>query len=459
MVVQVSQSLYKDIEVGQDFAYMQLYVKIHVMLLIAIQRIHTESPIRSAESTEVDVSKKGVTFFAQQARERRTASKWALQWRSIILSSLGKTAYPYCLYIRSLQLSNLSELFEDPPFASVYDDFFAGDMAIFFKTRDPQMAPKRSKRRYAPRLAITTILDMVGESISKYAAESAQTFGGTAVLEELSGHIERAALPRWVARLPRLKSLTLWDGAVLNKETADAIKPNCNDFESLDLMLCKGDQADTDLADFFFGLNANSMRLLQMISSNDLGGQTFLALSSHGESLKDLSLGSLHTSALRVLSLLKGCKALQTLTLESSDPNLDLEATENDTYLEIIAWLTSCKHLKSVRLQNFLNGPAILTSVCLEEQIKLEKLELLGYNVVGNRDFHLSLSQQTSLESLYLRGDATGAFRDDNDILVSSICKLTNLTYLNIIDTSDFFENAEIKLMATHLPKVSELCS
>lgn len=234
-------------------------------------------------------------------------------------------------------------------------------------------------------------------------------------------------------------------------------RPNCNDFDSLNLMLCQGEDSDTTMSDFFFGLRPNTMRLLQVISYNEIGGQTLVALSSHGESLRDLNLGSLKSPALRNLSLLKGCRSLESLTLEASDENLDLEATENDTYLETIAWLTSCANLKNIRLQNFANGPAILTSICLEEKIKLEKLELLNYAVVGNRDFHLSLMQQTSLQSLYLRGDATGAFRDDNDTLVSSICKLTNLTYLNVIDTSDFFENHEIQLLATHLPKVKEI--
>lgn len=37
-------------------------------------------------------------------------------WRSIILSSLGKTLYPYSQYVRTLDLRDLEELFKDSMF-------------------------------------------------------------------------------------------------------------------------------------------------------------------------------------------------------------------------------------------------------------------------------------------------------------------------------------------------------
>ena len=54
-----------------------------------------------------------------QARERRdqeTVAKWAQLWRSMILSSLGKTLFPYSRYIRTLNLQDLEELFRDARF-------------------------------------------------------------------------------------------------------------------------------------------------------------------------------------------------------------------------------------------------------------------------------------------------------------------------------------------------------
>lgn len=45
--------------------------------------------------------------------QRRTLMKCACLWRSIILSSLGKTLYPYSQYIRTLNLGDLEVLFTE----------------------------------------------------------------------------------------------------------------------------------------------------------------------------------------------------------------------------------------------------------------------------------------------------------------------------------------------------------
>jgi len=74
---------------------------------------------------------------------------------------------------------------------------------------------------------------------------------------------------------------------------------------------------------------------------------------------------------------------------------------------------------------------------------------------VNNQEFHLSLAHQTSLESLELRADAEECTRDDLDTLVSSLCSLRELRYLNILDTSDYFQSLQIQQLALSLPKVS----
>lgn len=43
--------------------------------------------------------------------------KWALMWRSIILSTLDKTFLPYFSYIRYLDLEDLENLLRDATFA------------------------------------------------------------------------------------------------------------------------------------------------------------------------------------------------------------------------------------------------------------------------------------------------------------------------------------------------------
>ncbi len=97
-------------------------------------RAHDECPIRSSEGND-ELDKIGPfndqSFEAKVAATKETFSKWALQWKSIIRSSIGHTLYPYCLYIRSLDLRNLADLLLDPLFRDISQSFFADDMVQF----------------------------------------------------------------------------------------------------------------------------------------------------------------------------------------------------------------------------------------------------------------------------------------------------------------------------------------
>lgn len=46
----------------------------------------------------------------RMSQEQRVFKKWAGLWRTIILSSLGKTLYPYCQNLRTLNLYDLEKL-------------------------------------------------------------------------------------------------------------------------------------------------------------------------------------------------------------------------------------------------------------------------------------------------------------------------------------------------------------
>lgn len=48
--------------------------------------------------------------FLSVSEERKFFMKWAGLWRTIILSSLGRTFYPYSQYIRTLRLKDLEDL-------------------------------------------------------------------------------------------------------------------------------------------------------------------------------------------------------------------------------------------------------------------------------------------------------------------------------------------------------------
>lgn len=54
----------------------------------------------------------------KMSQEERIFMKWAGLWRTIILSSLSKTLYPYSQYIRTLNLRDLEELLTDSKFGT-----------------------------------------------------------------------------------------------------------------------------------------------------------------------------------------------------------------------------------------------------------------------------------------------------------------------------------------------------
>jgi hypothetical protein len=385
--------------------------------------------------------------------------KWCLQWKSIIRSSLGSTSYPYCLYIRSLDLRNLKELLEDPLFReTALDTFFADDMGSFYTDQDTPMKLKmRGAKRSYTRLNVPAILERVGESITSYISEAASVKHTTVAVEELSGEISANALSRWAGRLAKLKSMTLWDGSALNEVTALAIADNCYDFDDLTFFTCSKTDADHDLSSFFSALRSNSLQSFTALSAHAVGPETLLTLNHHAISLKRLKLDGLRAGAIKNLSLLQGCKALESLEIQDAEGNINLEATENDVYLETVSWLCGCDKLKELTLRNMVNGPSILTQVCLRNNVRLKKLHVDGYTLVHNQDFHKSLIHQTSLESLELRAYPEGGFRDDIDTLVASVSQIRSLKYLNLLSTSDYFRTLDIQGLVRNLANLEEL--
>ena len=100
-----------------------------------------------------------------------------------------------------------------------------------------------------------------------------------------------------------------------------------------------------------------------------------------------------------------------------------------------------------------------ILTLCLKvnNDIRLRELEVKGYNLPGNLDFHRAIAHQTSLESLTLNADPEDAFRDDIDALVLSICQLKHLKYLNLLSISDYFRTPEILQLSQNLKGLEEL--
>lgn len=173
--------------------------------------------------------------------------------------------------------------------------FFADDMAQFLMAQEtPTKKRTRGGKAIGMRLNIPVVLDLVGESITRFVSIAATENGATVALDEIApGDISSVALPRWAGRLSRLKSMTLYDGAVLNEDVANAINSNCPRFNDLTFFRCSRDDADPDFAAFFGTLRSNSLESFTALNAQGIGPETLLALNNHSSSLKTLELDGL----------------------------------------------------------------------------------------------------------------------------------------------------------------------
>jgi hypothetical protein len=424
-------------------------------MLISL-RIHAHAPIRGGESNDAEMSRKDTsTIAARISQQKQTVSRWAMQWRSIILSSVRGTLYPYCLYITSLDLVNLEELLEDNIFRDVVqEDFFSKEMGRF-KFLNEQKRTRSSEKK--TRLIVSSIVESVGTAISAFLGTSASISNSKAVLEEFSGNrmIRTDSLCSWIENFSRLKSITLWDGSILDSRVGTLIGLRCRNFDTLNVYSCLGVEQDMKLAGFFNALPHDTIRSFHVYSFNQIAEHTFNELSKrHGKSLCDLAIAELTEDGMKSLSNLQQCLSLRSLDLHDKAGFICLQKTENDTFVAVVGWLSSCKDLKSLRLKRFVDASEILTPVCLSENISLRNLAVIDYTLANNDMFHQALENQTSLVSLELRKSAEESDLLDKVLLISPICKLKELRYLNLLDISDVFLDSDISQLARSLPKV-----
>ena len=152
------------------------------------------------------------------------------------------------------------------------------------------------------------------------------------------------------------------------------------------------------------------------------------------------------------LSKFKSCIRLRSLVLaEDMRATQDLENRHKDVFLELTDWLSKCKQLKTVTLSNFISAPSLLTPFLREPGIELNTLELEGYSLSGNNDFHQALALQRNLRSLYLKGEDSESV-SDNDTFVESLSRLVNLRDLRLTQISSCFTEHHIRSLSCNLP-------
>ncbi|KAI1460542.1 hypothetical protein F4805DRAFT_478418 [Annulohypoxylon moriforme] len=376
--------------------------------------------------------------------------EWARLWRSLILSSIGETAYPYCIYVRALSIGNLEDCLSDIiRDQHVRNFFFQGPMAPFHLLRNG-------------RLATITVMIKCADSIIRYLKSSADSTGAAVALEHLEGtYIPHDVLPGWIAQLRGLKSLRIRDGSVLGLDAATAISQHCPNFMDLICYYCTPD-ADTDLATFFLTLRPNSLQSFEIISKNEIGPNALTALSTHSKSLRSLSLRSISLQAKKALPHLSSCTALETLYLESGifygPPNGD-DFGDMVIIKKIIAWIGNCKSLKDLRV-HITDALHIVKGVLQSPDIHLTSLSMIdiGYaSEEADTSDWVILGSQDRLESLTLGfddSDGNGLILNRGFGLLDSICNLKSLTSLNLM--LSYVTPDVVRLLALSLPKLSE---
>lgn len=351
-------------------------------------------------------------------------------WRSIILSSIGVTAHPYCLWLKSLGLSDLEQLLRDVAAnQTLRPRFFEGPMEVF-----EIISGSTKTRAGKPILEWQKIIEKVGEAITKYAKDASDEENKVLQLTNLEGaNLPTSLLSVWTSRLPTLTTLSIRDGSVLTEEVAISLRDYCPAFKDLTCYTLLGLTVDENMSAFFRALRPNSLENFSILSSNAIGHDALEGLMQHSESLKTLTLSSLQNTSLPFLHLLSSCPYIESLQVDSDTPAppSTWAADDKDPLVEFSAWLKGCRHLKKLDIKSLGGASKLLADALKSPDLRLTELETRLID--DDEAFYTALGDQADLESLTLRCtaeviDPTGI---RHDTFMDSICSCKKLKDLN----------------------------
>ncbi|KAF3019420.1 hypothetical protein E8E14_012991 [Neopestalotiopsis sp. 37M] len=390
--------------------------------------------------------------------------KQARLWKSILLSSIGKTAYPYCTWIRSLSLGSYGSLLEDI-WSNKAADLLEPqeDMKQFLVLREGQtLKRKKTRNQGMPLFDFQRSINESGESLTGYIKQVAEANGTAVSLNHLeASSLPPDLLPAWIARIPSLQSLQLQEASALTPEAASAIAKWCPKFSEFRCLLCQGAAADENVASFLKILPRNSLQCFEILSVNDIGVQTLRALNAHAQSLKTLTLGSLPGGVMDSLNSLASCTALEHLSLENQRHNPWQLAGNDNLLKEIVDWIGSCRNLETLKLIDIGDSLLIVRDVLVSPDVRLRKLDLQGFSSQDDELYAAAwsaLGQQETLEDLTiggLDGMPDALVVHETPVLADSICQLSNLKELDLKRAS--IRAIELRRIVTALPQLTNL--
>ncbi|KAI1002502.1 hypothetical protein K3495_g5699 [Podosphaera aphanis] len=388
-------------------------------------------------------------------------------WKSIIFSSFDKTAFPYCLYIRSLNL-NLEDfkIYANDCHEIFPDTLFAAEMEGLVTY----------KKCYVPTKCLNYIdiqktSELIEEFILSYICDAARKSGTIAHLERLTWHSDAGMLTKWVSHFPKLKALAISSGTTSSlDDLAEAISYNCPEFQSLRVIVHNGtnkEKADEIIARFVSRLNQDTLqKFTTVIDSNynnySFGNKTLYALNHHIESLTSLKICHMSPETTENLYLLYECKSLISLQFSLAHQQR-LELTDNELFEEIIEWICSCRGLRELSVGDSLDGTSIVTRVCRKKRMRLQKIEITAMKFPDSDDFFSVLPyHQPTVEYLRIGGNVAFCCKIAEKNVRRAIPRMTKLKFLDLSTLYDGnthgggYDLSTIIIVAANLPALEE---
>ncbi|KAI6270328.1 hypothetical protein MCOR23_010004 [Pyricularia oryzae] len=327
--------------------------------------------------------------------------RWANLWRSLILSSIGKTAFPYALWIRNLQLGDLQMTLQDVARnPAVREDLFRGNMAEFEILSNVNMTRAAQRKLGRAPLAYDAIALKVGDAITSFVKDAADRNDTVVTLAKLESHrIPSDVLTTWTSRLSTLRSLTLREVDSLNADVASAIRRDCPSFAKLRCLTGPGENADGDMAAFLLSLAPQTLEHFEVISYNNFD--------DHKES-----------------------------------------------YLQVAEWLRNSHGLTSLEISAIPDTPSLLAKVLPSENLRLHSLRVdISELTRQDSEFYPSLSHQETLEELFIENyeDSFGS----SEALVRAISECRNLVALYAVNSQ--FTALDLRQLCLTLPRLEIL--
>ncbi|ETS84762.1 hypothetical protein PFICI_02787 [Pestalotiopsis fici W106-1] len=444
IILLICQELTWQRDFGTLFNCSLVSVRVASLALEQLYSIHELSPANTAETFNL--------------------SKVARLWKSLLLSSIGKTAYPYCTWIRSLSLGNYGSLLEDIWNNKAVDLLEPlEDMKQFLVLRGNQTwKTKITRNRGMPFFDFQRSMTESGDSLTLYIKQMADLSKTAVSLNHLeASSLPADLLPVWIARIPSLQSLQLQEASALTPEAASAIARWCPKFSEFVCLLCSGASADENVASFLQILPRDSLQCFEIISYNDIGLQTLRALNAHARSLKTLTLGSLPGDVMNSLNALPSCTAIEHLSLENQRHNPWHLAGNDNLLKQVVDWIGSCKNLRTLKLSNIGDSLLIIKDVLASPNVQLLALDLQGFSSQGDildAAAWSALGRQEILEDLTiggLDGMPDALVVHETPVLADSICQLRHLKKLDLKRAS--IRAIELRQIVTALPQLTNL--